>query len=174
MDTLASLALATEPPVPDLLKRAPHGRNEYIITKVIFSLIRKCSNTYLDRPFINWQSFSYQSSTVNSPIFSGENFIPEYADNLDTFIVENMVQLPNFLAIRQNLHGHHPQPRATIGSHRLRPEIQRRQFPALCAFGPKIRAQRGKPRLFVCDRVLDWPLQAFHLYFQHFCHDAAV
>ena len=34
MDTLASLALATEPPVPELLKRAPHGRNEYIITKV--------------------------------------------------------------------------------------------------------------------------------------------
>jgi hypothetical protein len=26
------------------------------------------------------------------PIFSGENFIPEYADNLDTFIVEKMVK----------------------------------------------------------------------------------
>lgn len=36
MDTLASLALATEPPVAEiLLKRLPHSRHEYIITKVI-------------------------------------------------------------------------------------------------------------------------------------------
>jgi Ca2+ transporting ATPase len=34
MDTLASLALATEPPTEALLKRKPHSRNEYIITKV--------------------------------------------------------------------------------------------------------------------------------------------
>jgi len=33
MDTLASLALATEPPTPELLVRKPHGRNEYIVTK---------------------------------------------------------------------------------------------------------------------------------------------
>ena len=35
MDTLASLALATEDPNPTLLERKPHGRNDYIVTKVI-------------------------------------------------------------------------------------------------------------------------------------------
>ncbi len=35
MDTLASLALATEPPTDALLMRKPHNRNEYIISKVI-------------------------------------------------------------------------------------------------------------------------------------------
>ena len=39
MDTFASLALATEPPLPELLQRAPHGRNEYIITKVKYNYI---------------------------------------------------------------------------------------------------------------------------------------
>jgi len=33
MDTLASLALATEAPTLDLLTRPPHSRNEYIVTK---------------------------------------------------------------------------------------------------------------------------------------------
>ena len=32
MDTLASLALATEPPTPDLLKRKPYGRSKPIIS----------------------------------------------------------------------------------------------------------------------------------------------
>jgi len=36
MDTLASLALATEPPTPSLLERKPHDRNEYIISRVTF------------------------------------------------------------------------------------------------------------------------------------------
>lgn len=35
MDTLASLALASEPPMESMLKRPPHSRSEYIITKVI-------------------------------------------------------------------------------------------------------------------------------------------
>jgi Ca2+ transporting ATPase len=34
MDTLASLALSTEPPSDELLKRKPHSREEYIITRV--------------------------------------------------------------------------------------------------------------------------------------------
>ena len=34
MDTLASLALATEDPTPSLLERKPHGRDEYIVTRV--------------------------------------------------------------------------------------------------------------------------------------------
>ena len=33
MDTLASLALATEPPSEVLLERPPHGRDDYIISK---------------------------------------------------------------------------------------------------------------------------------------------
>jgi P-type Ca2+ transporter type 2B len=32
MDTLASLALATEPPTEDLLKRKPYGRKKSIIS----------------------------------------------------------------------------------------------------------------------------------------------
>jgi len=39
MDTLASLALATEDPVEALLEKKPHGRNEYIITKKMFKHI---------------------------------------------------------------------------------------------------------------------------------------
>ena len=33
MDTLASLALATEPPGEHLLMRKPHNRDEYIVSK---------------------------------------------------------------------------------------------------------------------------------------------
>lgn len=59
MDTLASLALATEPPLPELLKRAPHGRNEYIITKVMFFTIRKCLNIFSDKLLINSLYYSF-------------------------------------------------------------------------------------------------------------------
>ena len=34
MDVFASLALATEAPMPELLLRKPHSRIEYIVTKV--------------------------------------------------------------------------------------------------------------------------------------------
>lgn len=36
MDTLASLALATEPPTEILLKRHPHKRDDYIISPKMF------------------------------------------------------------------------------------------------------------------------------------------
>lgn len=39
MDTLGSLALATEPPTKKLLYRLPHNRNEYIISKKMFKFI---------------------------------------------------------------------------------------------------------------------------------------
>jgi len=39
MDTLASLALATEPPNLALLERPPHSRHEYIVTKKMFKHI---------------------------------------------------------------------------------------------------------------------------------------
>jgi Ca2+ transporting ATPase len=32
MDSLASLALATESPTDELLLRKPHGKNEYMVT----------------------------------------------------------------------------------------------------------------------------------------------
>lgn len=34
MDSLASLALATEPPTKELLNRKPHKRDDYIISRV--------------------------------------------------------------------------------------------------------------------------------------------
>ena len=39
MDTLASLALATEPPHEKLLNRKPHNRDDYIISKKMFKHI---------------------------------------------------------------------------------------------------------------------------------------
>ena len=36
MDTMAALALATESPTPDLLKRKPYGRHEGIITSIMW------------------------------------------------------------------------------------------------------------------------------------------
>lgn len=39
MDTLASLALATESPAPNLLKRPPHDKKEYIVSKKMFKFI---------------------------------------------------------------------------------------------------------------------------------------
>jgi len=35
MDTFAALALATEPPHEKLLKRKPHNRDDYIVSKVM-------------------------------------------------------------------------------------------------------------------------------------------
>ena len=48
MDTLASLALATEPPNDDLLKRKPYGRNKSIISitmikNIFFHTIYQCA-----------------------------------------------------------------------------------------------------------------------------------
>ena len=47
MDTLAALALATEPPVDQLLKRMPYGRNEDMITPqmwrgIVFNSVYHC------------------------------------------------------------------------------------------------------------------------------------
>lgn len=39
MDTLASLALATEPPSEALLLRMPHKKKEYIVTRKMFKHI---------------------------------------------------------------------------------------------------------------------------------------
>ena len=47
MDTLASLALATEPPTEALLNRKPHGRNEYIVTKVLLYIKKMAKHVIL-------------------------------------------------------------------------------------------------------------------------------
>lgn len=36
MDTLAALALATEPPSADALERKPYGKNENIVSKTMW------------------------------------------------------------------------------------------------------------------------------------------
>ena len=86
MDTLASLALATEPPTQELLKRKPHSRDEYIVTKVITLIIRKCSNILSDKLFSNFHFFYllfYKVCLHNL----GEKWIPEiFPDELDDYI----------------------------------------------------------------------------------------
>jgi Ca2+ transporting ATPase len=63
MDSLASLALATEPPKEDLLDRPPHSRDDYIISRKMVKHILIMS--------------IYQSAVVFVIVFSGEYWIPE-------------------------------------------------------------------------------------------------
>lgn len=72
MDTLASLALATEPPTESLLDRAPHGRDEYIISRKMFKHII-CQSIF-------------QLTVMIVLIFAGETFIPEAPDTFDPVI----------------------------------------------------------------------------------------
>ncbi len=69
MDSLASLALATEPPTVELLKRKPHSRDEYIVSSTMFK-------------HIVGQSI-FQFLVVVVLVFAGEYFIPEYKDDYD-------------------------------------------------------------------------------------------
>ena len=63
MDSLASLALATEPPKEELLKRAPYRRDDYIISqKMLKHLI---GNSI------------YQVIVIYTIVFSGEYWFPE-------------------------------------------------------------------------------------------------
>jgi len=57
MDTLASLALATEPPTEDLLNRKPYGRNMPLISRTMFKNI--------------FGHFVYQLTVVLSLLFAG-------------------------------------------------------------------------------------------------------
>lgn len=72
MDTLASLALATEPPTEKLLDRAPHGRDDYIISKKMFKHII-CQSLF-------------QLIVMITLIFAGELIIPEAPDSFDAVI----------------------------------------------------------------------------------------
>ena len=75
MDTLASLALATEPPTEDLLDRKPHSKNEYIISKLMFK-------------HIIGQAI-FQLIVILILVFLGDTFIPEYTDSYDETIFLN-------------------------------------------------------------------------------------
>lgn len=63
MDTLASLALATEDPQESLLLRKPYSRDDYIVSKSM-------------KKNIIGQSI-YQIIVLMVLIFAGERFIPE-------------------------------------------------------------------------------------------------
>ena len=69
MDTLASLALATEEPNPELLKRKPHNRDDYIVNRVMLK-------------HIIGQAI-FQLVVMMVVVFMGEQFIPEYVDGHD-------------------------------------------------------------------------------------------
>jgi Ca2+ transporting ATPase len=64
MDTLASLALATEPPTEDLLDRKPHNRNEYIVSREMMKHIL-CQS-------------AYQFTIMMILAFSADTWVPEY------------------------------------------------------------------------------------------------
>ena len=70
MDTLASLALATEAPTEDLLERQPNSRHEHIVNKKMMK-------------HIVGQSL-VQILVLTVLVFWGEMFIPEYVDSLDS------------------------------------------------------------------------------------------
>ena len=63
MDSLASLALATEAPTPELLERPPYSRNDYIISRKILKNLL-CMGIY-------------EIIVIYSIVFGGEYFFPE-------------------------------------------------------------------------------------------------
>jgi len=72
MDTLASLALATEPPTPDLLQRPPHSRNEYIISR---SMMKHIIGQAI-----------FQFTVLMILVFSADQWFPEYLPNEATML----------------------------------------------------------------------------------------
>lgn len=70
MDTLGSLALATEPPTESLLERKPHKRDDYIISPTMYK-------------HILGQAL-FQITVLVFLVFWGEHIIPEYSDSFDS------------------------------------------------------------------------------------------
>lgn len=78
MDTFAALALATEPPLPDLLDRKPYGRKESLITtnmwiqllgQSFYQLVVLCV-LYYAGPYLGiWPVESNNSVVFNSFVF---------------------------------------------------------------------------------------------------------
>jgi Ca2+ transporting ATPase len=75
MDTLGSLALATEPPVDSLLIRYPQSKTEYIVSKVMWKHV--------------FGGAFFQCAVLFAMIFAGEWFLPEYGDRDDKEIMVN-------------------------------------------------------------------------------------
>ena len=71
MDTLGSLALATEPPSEKLLDRKPHDRTEYIISRGMFKLIIGTAIVMI--------------SVILIIVFAGDSFLPEVDDDHSAF-----------------------------------------------------------------------------------------
>lgn len=69
MDTLGSLALATEPPTEALLDRLPHQRDDYIISKNMFKHI--------------FGQALLQIVVLVFLVFYGEHLLQEYEDAFD-------------------------------------------------------------------------------------------
>ena len=69
MDTLGSLALATEPPNELLLDRKPHNKDDYIVS------------TQMTKHIISQACF--QLAVLSVLLFAGDLFIPEYKDSFD-------------------------------------------------------------------------------------------
>ena len=93
MDTLASLALATEPPTEALLERKPHSRDEYIVTKVTIYIsenvqTHSCS---VSVPIGGITHLHPRWYAINIVLMKGENFIPEYSDSNDKLIADNIL-----------------------------------------------------------------------------------
>ena len=63
IDSLAALALATEPPTLQLLERPPQGRNEYIVSRKMLKQILACA--------------IYKISVIYAICFGGGKFFPE-------------------------------------------------------------------------------------------------
>lgn len=72
MDSLASLALATETPTEELLLRQPHTKNEYMVNHNMFK-------------HILGQTI-YQMTVVMVICFWGDLFVPEVTDDMDMHI----------------------------------------------------------------------------------------
>lgn len=66
MDTLASLALATEPPTESLLERQPHNRNDYILS-------REMTKHVLGQAL-------YQFTIMMILVFTADKWVPESTD----------------------------------------------------------------------------------------------
>lgn len=75
MDTLASLALATEPPTEKLLERTPHKRDDHIVSKKMMRSIIVQS--------------IFQLIVLITLVFAGEYIIPEFPDEFDARIGPN-------------------------------------------------------------------------------------
>lgn len=82
MDTLASLALATEPPTESLLLRKPYGRNKPLISRTMMKNI-------LGHAF-------YQLVVVFTLLFAGKNSMP---DKLRLFLFQVSI-IPDVLMLQ--------------------------------------------------------------------------